>query len=123
MERHQREEETESQNPSYINRCSIKKYTQDTDIPSYKVWLLCFVLVQSHHREEEAETRNASHRDPDRGVGSNFWLGGGRGTRLHGRDLTPTILVNFTVVLHVGNIQIQIVQLKYFKVSLPKEFF
>ena len=61
------------------------------------------------------------------GVGRNFWLvvvgGGGQGTRLHRRDLTPTILVNFTVVLHVGNIQIQIVQLKYFKVSLPKEIF
>ena len=58
-----------------------------------------------------------------RGVGSNFWLGGGWGTRLHRRDSTPTILVNFAVVLHEGNIQIQIVQLKYVKVSLPKEIF
>ena len=57
-----------------------------------------------------------------RGVGSNFFFGG-RGTRLHRRDPTPTILVNFTVLLHVGDIQIQTVQLKYFKVSLPKEIF
>ena len=51
------------------------------------------------------------------------FLVGGRGARLHRRDSTATILVNFTVVLHVGNIQIQIVQLKYFKASLPKEIF
>ena len=42
---------------------------------------------------------------------------------MHRRDPTPTILVNFTIVLHVSNIQIEIVQLKYFKVSLPKEIF
>ena len=65
VKRHEREEETETQYTSHTNRCSIKRYTQDTDIPSYKVLLLCFVLVQSHHREEEAETRNASHKDPE----------------------------------------------------------
>ena len=52
-----------------------------------------------------------------RGVGSNFWLGGGGGgEELDCTDLTQhqlfwLILQN---VLHVGKIQIQMVQLKYF---------
>ena len=55
-----------------------------------------------------------------RGVGSNFWLGGG-GEKPDCTDATQhqqfwLILQN---VLHIGNIQM--VQLKYFKVPLPKE--
>ena len=52
-----------------------------------------------------------------------FLVGGGQGTRLHRCDSTPTVLVNFTVVLHIGNIQIQIVQLKYFKLVYQMKSF
>ena len=55
-----------------------------------------------------------------RGVGSNFWLGGEEPdcTDATQHQQFWLILQN---VLHIGNIQM--VQLKYFKVPLPKEIF
>ena len=55
-----------------------------------------------------------------RGVGSNFWLGGEEPdcTDAMQHQQFWLILQN---VLHIGNIQM--VQLKYFKVPLPKEIF
>ena len=56
----------------------------------------------------------------NRGVGSNFWLGGEEPdcTDVTQHQLFWLILQN---VLHTCNIQM--VQLKYFKVPLPKEIF
>ena len=57
----------------------------------------------------------------DRGVGSNFWLGGDQEPDC--TDATQHQQFGFILqnILHIGNIQM--VQLKYFKVPLPKEIF
>ena len=60
-------------------------------------------------------------KPPFRGVGSNFWLGGGEEPDCTDATQHQQFWLILQTVLHIGNIQM--VQLKYFKVPLPKEIF